>query len=136
MSLLCYSSCVAPPFPQTKLSTPSFLKPKTRTLTLCSAIGYPNSITGIKKDISYLFTGPHKLPSLAKSQILVSPESFTANSTIDIDWEDQEDVEDTGSPWEGSSAGWMSTLFKDSQGRGWHSKALKDGKSDSHRAGG
>ncbi|KAH0880231.1 hypothetical protein HID58_067625 [Brassica napus] len=133
MSLLCYSSCVAPPFPQTKLSTPSFLKPKTRTLTLCSAIGYPNSITGIKKDISYLFTGPHKLPSLAKSQILVSPESFTANSTIDIDWEDQEDVEDTGSPWEGSSAGWMSTLFKDSQGRGWHSKALKDGKSDSHR---
>lgn len=44
----------------------------------------------------------HNFGRLTKSQILVSPESFTENSTIDMDWEDQEDVEDTGSPWEGS----------------------------------
>ncbi|CAG7877035.1 unnamed protein product [Brassica rapa] len=102
MSLLCSSSCVAPPLPQTKQSSPSFLKLKTGTVILCSAIGYPNSTTGLRKHIGYLFTGPHKLGRLRKSQILVSPESFTENSTIDIDWEDQEDVEDTGSPWEGS----------------------------------
>ncbi|KAF8050060.1 hypothetical protein N665_2057s0006 [Sinapis alba] len=98
MSMLCSSSCVAPPLPQTKQSSLSLLKLKTRTLTLCSSVSYPN----VRKHISYMFAEPHKLPRLAKSQILASPESFTENSTIDIDWEDQEDVEDTGSPWEGS----------------------------------
>lgn len=102
MSLLCSSSCVAPSLPQTKRSCPSFQTLKGPTLTLCSFISYPRFSTGIKKHISYLFAGPHKLRRLAKNQILVSPESFTENSTIDIDWEDQEDVEDTGSPWEGS----------------------------------
>ncbi|CAH8328997.1 unnamed protein product [Eruca vesicaria subsp. sativa] len=94
MSLLCSSSRVAP-LPYTKQSSPRFLKLKTRTVTLCSSISYPNVR-------NYMFAEPHKFGRLTKSQILVSPESFTENSTIDIDWEDQEDVEDTGSPWEGS----------------------------------
>ncbi|XVF61065.1 hypothetical protein PTKIN_Ptkin08bG0099000 [Pterospermum kingtungense] len=29
-------------------------------------------------------------------------QSFTEDNTINFDWEDQEDVEDTGSPWEGA----------------------------------
>lgn len=101
MSLVCSSSCVAP-LPQTKPSRSSFLKLKTCSLSLSSSIGYPNIATRIGKHIDYLFTEPHKLRRLAKSQILVGQESFTENSTIDIDWEDQEEVEDTGSPWEGS----------------------------------
>lgn len=103
MSLVCSSSCVAP-LPQTKLSRPSFLKLKTCTLSLSSSIGYPNFTTGITKHINHLFTEPHKLPRLSKSQILASQEPFTENSTIDIDWEEdnQDGIEDTGSPWEGS----------------------------------
>lgn len=103
MSLVCSSSCVAP-LPQTKRSRPSFLKLKACTLSLSSSIGYPNFTTGITKHINHLFTEPHKLPRLSKSRILVSQEPFTENSTIDIDWEEdnQDDVEDTGSPWEGS----------------------------------
>ncbi|VVA98260.1 unnamed protein product [Arabis nemorensis] len=99
MSLVCSSSCVAP-LPQTKRSRPSFLKLKTCTLSLPSSIGYPNIATGIGKHIDYLL---HKLRRLEKSRILVSQqESFTESSTIDIDWEDREEIEDTGSPWEGS----------------------------------
>uniref|UniRef100_A0A1J3H8R1 Uncharacterized protein n=1 Tax=Noccaea caerulescens TaxID=107243 RepID=A0A1J3H8R1_NOCCA len=99
MSLVCSSSCVAP-LPQTKRSRPSFLKLKTCTLSQSSSMGYPNWTTGIRKHINDSFTEPHKL---RKSRILVSSqESFTEKSTIDIDWEDQEDMEDTGSPWEGS----------------------------------
>ncbi|KAG7625878.1 Large ribosomal RNA subunit accumulation protein YCED 1 [Arabidopsis thaliana] len=101
MSLVCSLSCVAP-LPQTKQSRPSFLKLETCTLSLSSPAGYPNFTTGIRKHISYLFTEPIKLPRLAKSRILVSQESFTETSTIDMDWEDQEEIEDTGSPWEGS----------------------------------
>ncbi|VYS57956.1 unnamed protein product [Arabidopsis thaliana] len=101
MSLVCSLSCVAP-LPQTKQSRPSFLKFETCTLSLSSPAGYPNFTTGIRKHISYLFTEPIKLPRLAKSRILVSQESFTETSTIDMDWEDQEEIEDTGSPWEGS----------------------------------
>lgn len=102
MSLVCSSSCVAP-LPQTKRSRSRFLKLKTSTLTLCSSAGYPNATTGMRKHINSLFAEPHKLHRLAKSQILVSQESsFTETSTIDMDWEDQEEIEDTGSPWEGS----------------------------------
>ncbi|XP_010466142.1 PREDICTED: uncharacterized protein LOC104746378 [Camelina sativa] len=101
MSLVCSSSCVAP-LPQTKRVSPSFLKLKTCTLTLRASTGESKFSTGIRKHISYLFTEPHKLRRLAKSRLLVSQESFTETSTIDMDWEDQEEVEDTGSPWEGS----------------------------------
>lgn len=98
MSLVCSTSSVAP-LPQTKQSRPSFQKLETCTLSLCSPAGYPNFT---RKHISYLFTEPLKLRRLAKSRILVSQESFTETSTIDMDWEDQEEIEDTGSPWEGS----------------------------------
>ncbi|ESQ47909.1 hypothetical protein EUTSA_v10021111mg [Eutrema salsugineum] len=101
MSLLCSSSYIAL-LPQTKRSRLSVLKLKTCTLSLCSSLAYPHYTTGIRKHVSFLFAEPHKLRRLAKSQILVSQESFTENSTIDIDWEDEEDIEDTGSPWEGS----------------------------------
>ncbi|KAL1197683.1 putative large ribosomal RNA subunit accumulation protein YCED [Cardamine amara subsp. amara] len=101
MSLVCSSSCVAP-LPLKKRSSSSFLKLKTSTLSLCTSAGGPNFTTGIRKHINFLFREPHKLRRLAKSQILVSQESFTETSTIDMDWEDQEEIEDTGSPWEGS----------------------------------
>lgn len=99
MSLVCSSSCVAP-LPQTKRPRPRLLKLKTCTLSLSSSIGYPNLTTGIRKHINDWFTEPHKL---RKSRILgSSQESLTEKSTLDIDWEDLEDMEDTGSPWEGS----------------------------------
>lgn len=101
MSLVYSSSCVVP-LPQTKRLRPSFLKLKTRTLSLGASAGYPNITTGIRKHINFLFTEPHKLRRLAKRRILVSQESFTETSTIDMEWEDQEEIEDTGSPWEGS----------------------------------
>lgn len=102
MSLVCSSSYIAP-LPQTKRPRSSFLKLKTSTLSLCYYAGYPNFATGIRKHINFLFREPHKLHRLAKSQILVSQESsFTETSTIDMDWEDQEEIEDIGSPWEGS----------------------------------
>ncbi|CAN8268999.1 unnamed protein product [Cochlearia groenlandica] len=89
MSLVCSSSCLAPLPQHTKQSRSNFAKLKTCTLSLSSSVCYPSFTIG-------------KIHRLAKSQILASQESFTENSTLDLDWDDQEEAEDTGSPWEGS----------------------------------
>ncbi|XP_010540315.1 PREDICTED: uncharacterized protein LOC104814131 [Tarenaya hassleriana] len=92
MPLVCSSSFVAP-WPLMKRSC---------TLNPCSSVGHLDFTARFRTNAQFLFVELHKLPMSGKSRILASQQSFTETSSLSFDWEDQEDLTDSGSPWEGA----------------------------------